>query len=259
MRITPIVLLCGLLLFGCAAPAPDPATPDTVPPAPVPSDPVPPAVPAASNPRPEITIDVVTATNPVHIEGTARSFENNVILRIRDAQDRVMVESFTTSRGESGRHNPFAADVFLTRDPAGAITVEALEYSAKDGAERSLTRKRVPYDVPLASMTLYLPDRDCTRVDPVTRSMPKSVAAARLLVEALMREPAPFPKGAAVRSVNLREGVVTVDFNERLQNVGGACAAQMIRQSVEKTLKALPTVEDVVITAGGSRELALQP
>ena len=242
MRITPIVLLWGLLLFGCAAPAP------------VTTDP-----PAASDPRPEITIERVTATNPVHIEGTARSFENNVVLRIRDAQDHVMVETFTTSRGESGRHNPFAADVFLTRDPAGAITVEALEYSAKDGSERSLTRKPVPFDVPLTNVTLYLPDRDCTRVDPVTRFMPKSVSVARLLVEALMREPAPFPKGAAVRSVNLRDGVVTVDFNERLQNVGGSCAAQMIRQSVEQTLKALPSVKDVVITAGGSRELALQP
>ena len=182
-----------------------------------------------------------------------------MILRIRDAQGRVLVETFTTSHGESGQHNPFAADVFLTSDPAGAITVEALEYSAKDGSERSLTRMRARYEVPVVNMTLYLPDRDCTRVDPVTRSMPKSVAVARLLVEALMREPAPFPRGSAIRSVNAKGGVVTVDFNERLQNVGGSCAAQMIRQSVEKTLEALPTVDDVVITAGGSRELALQP
>ena len=182
-----------------------------------------------------------------------------MILRIRDAQGRVMVETFTTSRGESGQHNPFAADVFLTRDPAGAITVEALEYSAKDGSERSLTRSEVPYAVPLTTMTLYLPNRDCTGVEPITRAMPKSVSVARLLVEALMREPAPFPRGSAIRSMNLRDGVVTVDFNERLQNVGGSCAAQMIRQSVEKTLEALPAVDEVVITAGGSRELALQP
>jgi spore germination protein GerM len=92
---------------------------------------------------------------------------------------------------------------------------------------------------------------------------------ARLLVEALIAGPtpdesaagaaAPFPEGARVESVNLRDGVLTVDFNERLRNVGGSCQAQMIRQSVTATLSALPSVKKVVITAAGSEALALQP
>jgi spore germination protein GerM len=69
----------------------------------------------------------------------------------------------------------------------------------------------------------------------------------------------PFPRGSAVRSVNLRDGQVTVDFDERLQNVGGSCAALMIRESVTKTLLELPAVKKVVITSGGSEALALQP
>lgn len=240
----PILALFVAVLFACSAPPPSSSPP--------------PPVPATA--RPEIVIDRVEAGNPVRIEGTARTFENNVILRVRDAQDRLMVETFTTARGDMGQHNPFAADVFLTSDPGGRITVEALEYSAKDGSERSLTRTTTRYDVPLVRHTLYLPDRDCTRVDPLVRSMPKSISTARLLLEALLRDAAsPFPRGSEIRSVNLRDGVLTVDFNERLQNVGGSCAALMIRESVERTMKALPTVNRVVITAGGSQERALQP
>jgi hypothetical protein len=57
----------------------------------------------------------------------------------------------------------------------------------------------------------------------------------------------------------LRYGTLTFDFIERLQNVGGSCAAQAIRESVTQTLQRLPTVLRVVITAGGSEKLALQP
>ena len=92
---------------------------------------------------------------------------------------------------------------------------------------------------------------------------------ARLLVEALVNGPTAeerrggavtaFPERSAVQSVILRDGVLTVDFNDRLQNVGGSCRAQMIRVSVTETIGRLPVVKKVMITAGGSDKLALQP
>ncbi|HEV7767015.1 MAG TPA: GerMN domain-containing protein, partial [Thermoanaerobaculia bacterium] len=98
----------------------------------------------------------------------------------------------------------------------------------------------------------------------------KSISLARLLVEALVAGPTAqerkrgaavaFPENSVVRSVILRSGgVLTIDFSERLQNVGGSCRTQMIRDSVTETLRRLPGVTKVVITAGGSEELALQP
>lgn len=209
--------------------------------------------------RREITIDSVEVANPVVVAGLARTFENNVALRVRDARGAVIAESFTTSTGEMGHHNPYRGTVWLPRDPGDRITVEALEYSAKDGSERSLVSETRPFDVPVIDVTLFLPDENCTGVRPVTRQAPKSIAMARLLVEMLIAEPAPFPKGSRVESILLRDGVLTVDFNQRLQNVGGSCAAQMIRQAVTRTLGALPAVDRVVITAGGSEKLALQP
>ena len=233
-----------------------------------PSAPEPPVVASAAA-RPEIIIEEITSANPIVVDGTARSFENTVAIRVRDERGALMHETFTTSRGESGQHNPFTAEIYLTRYPGTAITVEALEYSAKDGAERSLVKKAIRYQVATMESLLQFPRNDCAPMYPYRRKMPKSVGAARLLAEALVQGPTaaeaatgatnPFPSGSAVRGVNLRDGVLTIDFNERLQNVGGSCAVTAIRSAVERTMKALPNVRKVVITANGSEDMALQP
>ena len=241
-----------LLLAACSAP------PAVTPPAEPSTAPAPPPT-APAEPR-NITIERVDIVNPLVVEGRARTFENHVALRARDANGRVIAESYTTATGELGHHNPYRGMLWLTRDPGARITIEALEHSAKDGSEQSLVKVERPFPVDTFDAVLYVPDANCTRVTPRTVRIPKSISMARLLVEALMTmEGTPFPKGSAVNSVNLREGTVTVDFNERLQNVGGSCAAQMIRESVTQTLQRLPSVQNVVITAGGSEKLALQP
>ena len=256
-----------LSVLGCAT-----SGYDTVDSAGTPSDtstPSPVAQPSAGRSQ-EIYIDSVSPTNPLGVSGRARTFENTVQLRVRDADGDVIAEEFTTSLGEMGHHNPYSAQLWIVRDPGPRVTVEAFEYSAKDGSERSLTSKVVPYDVARMQMTLMLPIGDgCTETRAFTRAVPKSVALARLLVEALVvgadsvekaaGAVSPFPRGSDVNSVMLRDGTLTVDFNERLQNVGGSCAATSIRQSVTRTLRPLPTVKQIVITAAGSEKLALQP
>jgi hypothetical protein len=216
-----------------------------------------------------ITISDVKVANPLVVSGLARTFENNVVFRARAADGTVIAESFTTSVGEMGQHNPYSGSLWLTREPGKRIVVEALEYSAKDGAETNLVRVEKPFQLQPVEATLYFPDENCTGVKAFQRRMPKSLSMARLLVEALVKGPAAeerrggavtaFPEHASVQSVILRDGVLTVDFNERLQNVGGSCRAQMIRASVTETLGRLPTVRKVMITAGGSAKLALQP
>lgn len=260
-----------LFLVSCGQPVP-PQAPSTAPPQapstapPEESSPASPSPSASANRPPvppqerNIYVDTIEIANPVVVTGRARTFENNVALRLRDSSGKLIVEDFTTSAGEMGHHNPFRAALWVTRDPGPSITVEALEYSARDGSETSRVAVTRPFAVEPVSATLYLPNADCTGVAAHVRRIPKSISMARLLVEVLMVDPAtPFPKGSRVQSVNLRDGVLTVDFNERLQNVGGACAAQMIRESVTRTLSALPSVRKVVITAAGSERLALQP
>lgn len=224
---------------------------------------------AASPGLREIYIDSVRAENPLVVHGRARTFENTVQVRARDDQGGLIAEVFTTSVGEMGNHNPFVATVWLTRPPGARVIVESFEYSAKDGSVRSLTADTVSFAQPNSSVTIDFPGDDCTRTVSVRREAPRTVAVARLLAEMLVAGPdsadraagaaSVFPPGSRVQSVILRQGELTVDFNERLQNVGGACAAQAIRAAVTATLGRLPSVRRVIITAGGSQELALQP
>ena len=278
-----IFFVAALLLVACSSPSTPPtattADESVAPPTrggapaatteePLSPAPAPTATTTAPATQPEITITrpaqgATIRENPFTVSGRARTFENNVVVRIRDSKNAVISERFTTARGDMGTHNPYDIEMFVTRDPGSQITIEALEYSAKDGSERSLTRVKSAFAVPLVDLTLFLHDpkrapTDCTQVFATTRRVPKSVSAARLVVETLLTTDG-FPRGAMVRSINLRNGVVTVDFNERMQNVGGACRAQAIRASLERSLGALDGVRSVVITAMGSREMALQP
>lgn len=217
----------------------------------------------------EIYIDSVKPGNPVEVFGRARTFENTVQVRVRDAHGALVTEVFTTSAGEMGNHNPFSASAWLTRSPGERLIVESFEYSAKDGSVRSLVGDTLPFQVEDRTFTLDFPTAECTTTVAVSRRAPRTLAVARLLVEALVAGPTaadsaagathPFPAGSRVREVTLRAGDLTVDFNERLQNVGGSCRAQAIRTSVTRTLSRLPGVRRVTITALGSAALALQP
>lgn len=225
-----------------------------------------------------VTIDTprdgATVTrNPIEVSGTARTFENNVVLEVHAGGRRVL-QTATTARGDLGQFNPWSEELWLAEWPGDAITIRALEHSARDGSVRSQATVRLDNRIERREVTLFFPNtskapNDCSRVFPVTRMVPSSIAMAELLVRALMAGPdaeqrrsgfsAPFPDGTRLESVALRGGVLTVDFSSEMQNVGGSCRAQAIRASVEETLGRLPSVERVRITAGGSEELALQP
>jgi spore germination protein GerM len=70
---------------------------------------------------------------------------------------------------------------------------------------------------------------------------------------------ASVPPRTQVNSVTRTDSVVTVDFSEPMQHVGGACTSRALRDAITRTLTHLPGVKSVVITAAGSRDLALNP
>jgi len=255
-------LLCGVLVVGCDRP-PQAARPGTASPAePARRD------TADGAAERDIYIDSVVAANPVIVYGRARTFENVVSARVLDSRgDTIQEVHGMSSGGEMGQHNPFALRVWLVRDPGPRITAQAFDYSAKDGSVVGLTSREVTIPAARTTATVYFTSTDCT-TKAFTRAVPPATAKARLLAEMLVQGPSAeekradayqsFPQGSAVNSVVIRDGVLTVDFNERLQNVGGACTARALRDAITKTLM-LPGVKQVVITAAGSRELALQP
>lgn len=161
--------------------------------------------------------------------------------------------------------------LFCSAPDTGAIDSSRMSReTSAPAASPAANPGRALHDGERMQVTLDFPvGNDCVETRAFTRVVPGSPAVARLLVEALIAGPAaaereagavsPFPPGSDVNSVVLRGGVLTVDFNDRLRNVGGSCAATAIRRSVIRTLERLPAVKRVVITAGGSEKLALQP
>lgn len=212
--------------------------------------------------------------NPIRIEGVARTFENNVEIRVDDEHGQPITVRHATARGEMGGFNPFSDEVFLTTNPGTEIAITAIERSAEDGSIRTSHTVSLPLAARKMPLRVFFPNTargggDCSAVEQVVRDVPASRSTARLALEALVRGPiqpeavagftSPFPEGAAVRSVNLANGTLTVDFNDALQNVGGSCRVQSIRAAVEKTMTSIAGIDRVVITAMGDEKTALQP
>jgi hypothetical protein len=148
--------------------------------------------------------------------------------------------------------------LYARRAASVAAVCLMLTACAKEAPISSTAEPPLPLDVKIARDTviLYFPT-ECEKVEPFERPMPMD---AELVAEALVEGPNdpekrrgatnPFPEGTAVQSVKIDGAVLTIDFNDQLRNADGACSAQAIRNSVESTLKRVPGVTRVVITAG---------
>jgi hypothetical protein len=217
-----------------------------------------------------VTIDRVAGSNPLTVTGVANG-SGTLELQVRDSRGRLMESSpIAPAHDSRAAVGTFENEVILTTDPGSFLVVEVVD--SAEPAHGTLARMTSPADMESVPRVLFFPqatDQQCEQVFALERRIPRTQSVARVLIEALIQGPteleakkgysSPFPPGSAVRSLILRDGVATVDFNERLQNVGGSCRAAAIRSAVEQTLLALPAVRSVVITAGGSRKLALQP
>lgn len=281
------LLLTTLLFCSCVDQGPEPSssTQESSPTSPDATEPpIPPGSEGSAEPsetRNEKNVTVsspvegsVIRENPVRVEGTARTFENNVVLQVLDADGRQILQTSTTARGELGQFNPWSEELWLTEWPGGHMTIRAIEHSARDGSIRSLASVRVENGLERREVTLHFPNsrnspNDCSRMYPVTHTVPNTIAMARLLAEALIAGPtdsekgqgfsSQIPRGTRVSSVDLDGSTITIDFSPEMQNIGGSCRVQAIRASIERTLMELPNVNRVRITAAGSEELALQP
>ena len=254
-----LAILLALLVSSCAvepdrtgsaAPSATATGASTSPETPPPSDPST-VSPEPGSPKVERNVEITRpregetiTTNPVTIEGRARTFENNVEIRLDDEHGQQIVATHTTARGEMGQFSPYSTEVLLTSDPGKTMTITAIERSAEDGSIRTSHAVTVRVAGRKAALRLYFPNSnrggtDCTVVEAVVRDVPASLSAARMALEALLRGPSqpeavagftnPFPRGAALRSVNLANGVLRADFNEAMENVGGSCRVQAIR------------------------------
>lgn len=75
------------------------------------------------------------------VSGVSRTFESNVNWRLRDSNDRVVANGFTTSLGGSGpRWGTFQMSVTAPATVGGNVTLEVLWGSPRDGSDVGLVR-----------------------------------------------------------------------------------------------------------------------
>lgn len=76
-----------------------------------------------------------TIESPVGISGKSNFFEANTRIRIKDDNDKVLADTFTTAEGWMGELHPFSEEVSYETPSAEKGVVEVFEESAKDGSE----------------------------------------------------------------------------------------------------------------------------
>jgi len=85
--------------------------------------------------------------NPVNVSGRAETFENNVIIRIKDANGNILVKTNTIASGDAydGILDSFYKKVSYSTPTTKTGFVEVFDESAKDGTEISLVKVSVVF------------------------------------------------------------------------------------------------------------------
>lgn len=114
------------------------------------------------------------------------------------------------------------------------------------------------------------PDSEkCEVTYAVSRTINETVAVGKASLTELLKGPditergkgyqTAIPSGTELKSINIKEGIAFVDFNEKLTDgIGGSCLTSRIRSQIENTLKQFPTVKEVVIQVNGESEGVLE-
>jgi hypothetical protein len=75
-------------------------------------------------------------SSPMLVRGEARVFENNVSLRLTDADGGLLAETFATAEAEDiGLFGPFEISLSFSRPATSTGLLEVFEASARDGSE----------------------------------------------------------------------------------------------------------------------------
>jgi hypothetical protein len=73
------------------------------------------------------------------VSGAARTFEANVVWRVRDSAQRIVANGFTTaSLGTSAVWGAFQTQIVIPNGVSGSVTLEVFEASPRDGSDQGL-------------------------------------------------------------------------------------------------------------------------
>ncbi len=210
-----------------------------------------------------------TVISPLVVTGFGRVFEQTFAWRIKDNQGAIVQEgNAMTNASDTGQFGPFSFEVFLPALTDVHLTLEVLEFSAKDGTEQSVV------SIPLtllstntSTFSLWFSNNqkgsleDCSETFPVSRTIAQTSAIGRGAIGELLKGPTELEKTqgyyshisptVVLESLVISNHVANADFSPQSQLSGDTCRAKSARSSIEGTLLQFETVESVMIRIGG--------
>jgi len=111
---------------------------------------------------------------------------------------------------------------------------------------------------------------DCNKTFLTERKILKTENLIKDTVEALLLGPTDeekengfltsIPVGVKIQSLEIKDGVARIDFDETLEfQVGGSCRVTAISSEIRETIKQFPEANEVIISINGRTEDILQP
>lgn len=110
---------------------------------------------------------------------------------------------------------------------------------------------------------------NCNLVFPVEREVPQTPAVLKTALQELLKGPteqekaqgyfSSIPAGAKLNRVMIENRTAIADFTKELDPRGGSCRVEEIFAEIQNTAKQFPSVDEIIISIGGSTEEILQP
>lgn len=225
-----------------------------------------------------------TISNGIDINGHVKGnwyFEGEFPVRILDSRGDVVASTSAIAQSEwtTDEEVPFRLRVDLP-----IIQEHNLVFVFQKSNPSGLMENEDSVSIPLTVLgnneqtvvNIYFPNveqgsaDDCSKVFPVTRTIPEVTAIARVTLEQLFLGPtiseeergyfSNISDDVRIQSLSIANGVARVDLSSELEEgVGGSCTVTSIRAQIEETLKQFPTVDEVILSIDGRTEDILQP
>jgi hypothetical protein len=216
---------------------------------------------------------------PLSVSGRARVFENTLNLRLKNANNKILLEDVLTADSpDIGLYGSFVKSLSYPEPLTERGTLEFFAYSPKDGSEIEKVIINVRFETldtillktyfsnsykdpgALACATTYAVERRVQRTTAVGAVAINELLNGTTASESKQGFFSSINPGTKLNSLKIEDGVARVDFSRNLgEGVGGSCKVSAIRSQIESTLKQFPTVKSVVIAIEGETEEVLQP
>jgi len=219
-----------------------------------------------------------TVTNPIHVTGQARVFENVVSWRLLSTDGSELVKGTDYAEApDMGQFGSFDFWVVVPEVQNKNITLEVYQASAKDGSAIDVVSIPLVLDrINTTDLKLYFhnnvmdPEITCTTVFSVTRKITATILPARAVMIMLLQGPTDLeianhystaiPFRSELNDISISgEGLTTVDLGGAVaEPLGGSCLVAGISAEIENTLKQFDAVKEIKILLNGQED-SLQP